>query len=325
MRGLDPRALRPGNQAAGRPPGVKASGGPVRAAGLQAQVHVPRRLDTANPAPLLCILHGCMQDPATFAAATLMNDAADRHGFLVVYPGQDRDNNPQGCWNWFLPENQHRDAGEPAAIAAIVSQLIDDRFATLIDRRRVFVAGLSSGGAMAAILAVCYPDLFAAVAVHSGLAYRSATTARAAFEAMQRGPGNTDVSGQVAHAAMGTRARPIPTMVIHGSDDSTVAPVNATQLLRQSMDANRLAAPELGQLDPGHPTRSWRERSDGGRPYTRSQWLDGSGALIHELLIVDGLGHAWSGGAGGGSYADPRGPAASDAILGFFIQASLSS
>ncbi len=127
------------------------------------------RLAADRPAPLVCMLHGCTQDPATFAAATLMNDAAERHGFVVVYPGQSRGSNPQGCWNWFLPEHQRRGAGEPAQIAGIVRDLIETEARCTIDPGRVFVAGLSSGGAMAAILAACYSDLFAAVAVHSGL------------------------------------------------------------------------------------------------------------------------------------------------------------
>lgn len=322
MRRLDSRQRPAANQAAVGRGGASSNGRSARSGGLQAVVHVPRKLDSTKSAPLVCMLHGCMQDPATFAAATRMNDAADRYGFVVVYPCQDRDSNAQGCWNWFLPEHQHRDTGEPAAIAAIVSRLIDSEAARAIDRRRVFVAGLSAGGAMAAILAVCYPDLFAAVAVHSGLPYRSANSTRSAFEAMQGTSGSMDVSGQAAHDAMGTRVRPIPSLVIHGTDDNTVAPVNAIKLLRQSIEANRLAAPELGHFDPARPTRSSRKWSDGGRAYTRSEWLDGRGAAIHGLLMVDGLGHAWSGGAAGGSYSDPRGPAASDAILEFFAQSS---
>ncbi len=264
------------------------------------------------------MLHGCTQDPATFAAATLMNDAADRHGFVVVYPGQDRGSNPQGCWNWFLPEHQQRGAGEPAAIVRIVGDLVADKTRCAIDPGRVFVAGLSSGGAMAAILAACYPELFAAVAVHSGLAYRSASDVASAFQAMSRGAERADADGRAVHAAMGDHYRPVPSIVIHGSADSTVAPANAIQLLRQSMGANHLAAPQRGQHDVAHPTSSWRAHVDGGHAYTRSQWLDESGTLMHELLEVEGLGHAWSGGAAGGSFTDPRGPSATEAICTFF-------
>jgi poly(hydroxyalkanoate) depolymerase family esterase len=289
----------------------------------RALVHVPRGLDAAQPAPLVCMLHGCTQDPATFAAATLMNHAADRHDFVVVYPGQDRSRNPQRCWNWFLPEHQQRDTGEPAAIATIVGGLIETNSQCTIDPGRVFVAGLSSGGAMAAILGACYPDLFAAVAVHSGLAYRSATSISSAFETMAHGPGNADVQGHAAHAAMGPIARPVPSMVIHGNADQTVAPANAVHVLRQSMTANHLAAPETCDHDAGHPTSTWRSQTDDrGHPYTQSRWTDTRGALTHELLMIDGLRHAWSGGAAGGSYADPRGPCATEAIWEFFATTS---
>jgi poly(hydroxyalkanoate) depolymerase family esterase len=283
-------------------------------------VHVPPGLDAMTRAPLVCMLHGCTQDPASFAAATLMNHAADRHGFVVVYPGQDRGRNPQRCWNWFLPEHQQRDTGEPAAIAAIVRDLIDRNSRCTIDPQRVFVAGLSAGGAMAAILSACYPDLFAAVAVHSGLAYKAATDTGSAFDVMTRGgaEAGADAQGRAAHAAMGTHARALPSIVIHGNADHTVAPVNAIQVLRQSMIANHLAAPETCDHDVARPTTSRRSDAGPGHSYARSQWIDGHGALMHELLMIDGLGHAWSGGAEGGSYTDPRGPSATEAIWTFF-------
>jgi poly(hydroxyalkanoate) depolymerase family esterase len=308
---LPPPATLPQGRSAAAP-------GAGRVSGRRALVHVPRRLDPVTPAPLLCMLHGCTQDPITFAAATLMNDTADRHRFVVAYPGQDRGENPQGCWNWFLPEHQRRGAGEPAAIARIVRDLIETNSRCTIDPGRVFVAGLSSGGAMAAILAACYPDLFAAVAVHSGLAYGSATDMASAFDVMARGGGNADAQGRAAHAAMGDHSRPVPSMVIHGSADPTVAPANGIHVLRQSMTANHLAAPETCDHDVARPTTSWRAEVDGGHPYTRRRWTDERGALMHELLEIGGLGHAWSGGAAGGSHTDPRGPSATEAIWTFF-------
>jgi poly(hydroxyalkanoate) depolymerase family esterase len=288
----------------------------------RALVHVPSGLDTAKPAPLVCMLHGCTQDPTTFATATLMNHAADRHGFVVVYPGQDRRRNPQGCWNWFLPEHQQRGSGEPAAIATIIGTLIDANSQCTIDPARVFVAGLSSGGAMAAILGACYPDVFSAVAVHSGLAYGSALSMGSALDAMATGRGNADAQGHAAHAAMGRHARPVPSMVIHGDADRTVVPSNAINVLRQSMTANHLASPETCRHDAEHPASSRRGRTDSGHPYTQSRWFDARGALMHELLVIDGLGHAWSGGAPGGSHTDPRGPCATDAIWAFFAATS---
>jgi poly(hydroxyalkanoate) depolymerase family esterase len=288
----------------------------------RALVHPPAGVEPHTAVPLVCMLHGCTQDAASFAAATLMNEAADRHGFVVVYPQQERGDNPQACWNWFLPQHQARGGGEPASIAAIVRELMGTASPWTIDPARVFVAGLSAGGAMAAIMAATYPDLFSAVAVHSGLAYRSATDVRAALAAMAHGSKDPVAQGRAARAAMGDRARALPSIVVHGTADVRVAAVNARQVLQQSMAANRLAAPERSDLDLDRPTSTSRGRVDGGHAFTRSQWTDGRGVVMHELIAVDGLGHAWSGGARGGSYTDPRGPDATEAIWRFFAQAT---
>jgi poly(hydroxyalkanoate) depolymerase family esterase len=287
-----------------------------------ALVHAPEGVEPRTAVPLVCMLHGCTQDAASFAAATQMNKAADRYGFVAVYPQQDRGDNPQNCWNWFLPQHQARGAGEPASIVGIIRELMGTPSHWTVDTRRVFVAGLSAGGAMAAILAAVYPDLFAAVAVHSGLSYRSAASTGAAFDAMARGSEDPIGQGRAAHLATGDLARPVPSIVVHGSADPTVAPVNADQVLKQSMTANRLAAPETCDLDIARPTTTSRGQVNGGHAYTRCQWTDRRGALMHELLKVDGLGHAWSGGAPGGSYTDPQGPDATEAIWRFFAQAT---
>jgi poly(hydroxyalkanoate) depolymerase family esterase len=303
---------------------IHAAPRPARrlAGNRRALVHSPAGVERQTAVPLVCMLHGCTQDAASFAAATRMNKAADRYGFVVVYPQQDRGDNPQSCWNWFLPEHQARDAGEPASIVRIIRDLMGTIPHCAIDARRVFVAGMSAGGAMAAILAAVYPDLFAAVAVHSGLSYRSAASLGAAFDAMARGGEDPTGQGRAAHAAMGDLARAVPSMVVHGSADPIVAPVNADQILQQSMTANRLAAPETCDRDLARPTTTSRGPVSGGHAYTRSRWMDRRGALMHELLKVDGLGHAWSGGAHGGSHTDPRGPDATDAIWRFFVQAT---
>jgi poly(hydroxyalkanoate) depolymerase family esterase len=277
---------------------------------LRAVVHSPAGVEPDTALPLVCMLHGCTQDAASFAAATRMNQAADRHGFAVVYPQQQRGENPQGCWNWFAPGHQTRGAGEPAAIAAVVRELIGTTSPLAIDSRRVFVAGMSAGGAMAAILGATYPDLFAAVAVHSGLAYRSATNVVGAFSAMARGGGDP--------APVGELDRPIPSIVLHGTGDRTVVPVNGDQVLVQAMAANRLAAPGRCEFDITRPTATAHGRVDGGHSYEHSRWEDRRGALTHERLTVEGMGHAWSGGLPGGSYTDPRGPDATEAIWRFF-------
>jgi poly(hydroxyalkanoate) depolymerase family esterase len=278
----------------------------------RALVHTPANGDPGIARPLVCMLHGCTQDAATFAAATRMNDAADRHGFMVVYPQQERGENAQRCWNWFDGRHQARGAGEPASIAAVVRDLVGTTTAWAVDSDRVFVAGLSAGGAMAAILAATYPDLFAAVAVHSGLAYRAAGSVPSAFAAMARGGRKV--------TAVDNLARPVASLVIHGSDDRTVAPVNGDQVLAQTMAANRLAAPGQCALDPTHPTTTSRGRVEGGHAYEHARWVDGRGGVMHEWLKVEGLGHAWSGGLPGGSYCDPRGPDATEAIWSFFAR-----
>jgi poly(hydroxyalkanoate) depolymerase family esterase len=324
LQAAPPAAGRlPGGLSPAQPPGKTGTwdGQTFTVAGRtrRALVHPPAGVERQTAVPLVCMLHGCTQDATSFAAATLMNEAADRHGFVAVYPEQERGDNPRGCWNWFLPEHQARGAGEPAAIAAIVREVMGD---WTIDARRVFVAGLSAGGAMAAILAAVYPDLFAGVAVHSGLSYRSAASPGAAYAAMAHGGKDPSGQGRAAHAAMGDLARVVPSIVVHGSADRTVAPVNAEQVLQQSMSANRLAAPAICDLDIARPTTTSPGRVDDGHAYTRRQWKDSRGALIHELLTVDGLGHAWSGGTPGGSHTDPRGPDATEAIWRFFAQAT---
>jgi poly(hydroxyalkanoate) depolymerase family esterase len=276
----------------------------------RALVHTPRGLDAGTAVPLICMLHGCTQDPASFAAATRMNEAADRHGFVTVYPEQTAGENQQRCWNWFLPEHQDRGTGEPASLAAIVRDVVGTNPSWTIDPRRVFVAGLSAGGAMAAVLAATYPDLFAAVAVHSGLAYRSATTMPGAFAAMSRG-------GDGA-ATLGARDRPLATMVIHGTGDRTVAPVNADHVLRQAMKANRRTTPGAEDFALVRPSTSSRGQVAGGHAYTTSRWTDRRGTVVHELVRVEGMGHAWSGGPPGTPHADPRGPDAAEAIWRFF-------
>jgi poly(hydroxyalkanoate) depolymerase family esterase len=295
----------------------RATGRPSRALGAQGlrfEVHVPPAVERGTAVPLVCMLHGCTQDAAGFAASTRMNEAADRHGFVVVYPEQDRGRNPQACWNWFLPEHQGRGAGEPGAITAAVREVMGTTAPWTIDRGRVFVVGLSAGGAMATILAATYPDLLAGVAVHSGLAYRSATTLGAAFVAMKGGADGAPMAGH---------SRALPSIVIHGTADKTVAPVNAQQVLAQSMAANALAAPQdCGGLDMSRPTTTARGQIPGGHPYRRRRWTDASGRLMHELVEIRGLGHAWSGGAPGRPHSDPRGPSAAEAIWRFFTEAT---
>jgi poly(hydroxyalkanoate) depolymerase family esterase len=302
--------------------GVRSTRRGSSGADARALVHIPSGLNRDVPAAVVCMLHGCTQDPSTFAAATAMNETADRHGFVVVYPAQPRGRNANRCWNWFMPAHQERGAGEPELLAGVAQHLIAEESRQTIDPTRVFIAGLSSGGAMALILAACYPDVFAAVAIHSGLPYRSANDLASAFAVMGHAGANKATSGHAIHSAMGTHARPIPSLVIHGTADRTVAPENSRHILAQSMHANHLAAPQRCAHDPARPTTSQHIHADGGLLYTHSHWIDAHGTLMHESIEVQGLGHAWSGGVPGGSYTDPRGPSATEAIWAFFSRAA---
>jgi poly(hydroxyalkanoate) depolymerase family esterase len=280
-------------------------------------VHAPETIGS-EPVPLVVMLHGCTQNPAGFAAGTLMNDVADRHGFVVAYPEQDRSRNPMGCWNWFEPAHQRRGAGEPAFIAAVAQTVMEGISDWSIDAERVFVAGMSAGGAMAGVLAMAYPDLFAGVAIHSGLTCGSAADQPSAFAAMSQGGPDPGRLAAAALSRMNGLARPVPAVVIHGTADRTVAPVNGDQVVEQWLTFNRLATPDEFDGDPRRPSTTARDHPAGGNACTRRRWTDRHGAVLQEYVKVDGLGHAWSGGAPGGSYTDPRGPAASALIWDFF-------
>jgi poly(hydroxyalkanoate) depolymerase family esterase len=285
-------------------------------------VYAPPNLDPAVPAPLVVMLHGCTQTAASFSAGSLMNRTADHHGFVVAYPEQSRDDNPSCCWNWFSTSHQARGGGEPAAIAGATRLVAEMTDRWTIDSRRVFVAGMSAGGAMAAVMAATYPDVFAAVAIHSGLAYGSARSLPSAMQAMRGGGPDPEALGAAAFAAMGPEARVVPALVIHGTTDATVAPVNGDHAVRQWMATNRRAAGS--GYDPvfDRPAATVRDDGAGVRPFTRRAWTGSDGRVVQEQIQVEGLGHAWSGGAPGGSYTDPRGPSASEAIFDFFARVS---
>ncbi|NUZ04362.1 PHB depolymerase family esterase [Schlegelella sp. ID0723] len=257
-----------------------------------------------GPAPLVVMLHGCKQDPDDFAAGTRMNALAAERGFLVLYPEQAPRSNASKCWNWFAPGDQQRGRGEPDLLAGMTHQVIG---AEPVDPSRVYVAGLSAGGAMAAILAREYPDVFAAAGVHSGLPPGAAHDVASAFAAMSQG---APEGGAMRAAAEGGAA---PLIVFHGDRDRTVHPVNADRVIDALLGpvAARdgvAARSEAGSAGPGARRRFTRT------VYRRA----GETASRAELWVVHGAGHAWAGGSADGSFTDPRGPDASREFFRFF-------
>ncbi len=258
----------------------------------------------STPCPLLLMLHGCTQSPDDFATGTRMNELAEQHGFLVVYPAQSANANRSRCWNWFRPADQARGHGEPALLAALTKDVVR---AFSVDPERVYVAGLSAGAAMAVILGATYPDVFAAVGSHSGLPYRAAHDVATAFAAMGGGQGGLDaVDGAQTRGSDSVT----PIIVFQGGADSTVAPSNADALVWQSVGAN----PSLSQQTS--------EGQSTGRGYTRTVYSTSQGEPRVEFWQIHGAGHAWSGGSAGGSYADPQGPDASAEMVRFFLGVS---
>jgi poly(hydroxyalkanoate) depolymerase family esterase len=249
-------------------------------------------------AGLIVMLHGCTQTPQDFAAGTAMNLHAERHGLGILYPAQARGANAQSCWNWFSKADQRRDRGEPAILSGMTRQIIAG---SGVPPAQVFVAGLSAGAAMAVILGEAYPDQFAAVGAHSGLPFGAASDVASAFAAM---------AGQPAKAGLApSSGRKPATIVFHGTGDTVVHPDNGTRIVADALSGNgtQVQTVEHGQAQ--------------GRAFSRTI-TSGTGSPNVEHWVVEGMGHAWSGGQAAGSYTDRAGPDASAEMVRFFLQST---
>src|ERR1700681_4727970 len=267
-----------------------------------------------QPLPLVVMLHGCTQTPDDFATGTRMNTLAEERACFVVYPAQPQTANMSKCWNWFQASNQRRDQGEPAIIAGLIRELLPTYG---LDHERVYVGGLSAGGAMAVILGRAYPELFAAIGVHSGLPYGTAHDLPSAFAAMHQ----RDAPGaRIAHRENPQAWRGgIPTIVFHGDLDTTVHPRNGEKVASQSAGASAFNAGN-GSSTAAATEEACAGRTPGGHSYTRRLFKDVAGKVVGEHWLVHGAAHAWFGGDPRGAYTDPKGPDASSEMMRFFLE-----
>ncbi|WP_017669991.1 PHB depolymerase family esterase [Blastomonas sp. AAP53] len=258
-------------------------------------LYLPAR--PARGLPLVVMMHGCTQTPCDFARGTGMNLLAEEIGFVVAYPSQPASANIARCWNWFKPGDQRRGSGEPAAIAALTRAIIAEHET---DASRVYVAGLSAGGAAAAILGAAYPDIYAAIGVHSGLACGAATDMMSAFSAMRNGSLQTHGRRR--------EGRFVPVITFHGDQDSKVHAINSAQIVANAAE----------QIETPLAITHQRGETAAGRAYTRELNSSADGAVQIEQWTIHGAGHAWSGGSADGTYTDASGPDASRAMFAFF-------
>lgn len=269
--------------------------------------YVPSTYRSGTPMPLLVALHGCTENDIGFDLLTGLSARAEQRGFLVVFPDQSTLANPSQCWNWPLSINQHRGLGEPSIIAGI-TDLVRSRWT--VDPARVYVTGVSAGGVMSMIMAVTYPDRYAAAASVAGCEYEC--------DVLQlRSP---DQAGLDAWREMGSRARPVPVLVFQGSADLVVAPSTADRIVGQWAQTDDLA---LDGLDDGDvsvsPTLVERGQVPGGRTYTHSVNRGPDGTVLIEKYLIDGAGHVYPGGCSCSLYGDPSGPDATGLSWDFFL------
>jgi poly(hydroxyalkanoate) depolymerase family esterase len=282
-------------------------------------VYTPSNYSVGTAVPLFVMLHGCMQTAEDLATGTCMNQLAEQYGFIVVYPQQTRKANQTLCWNWFRFAHQFRNRGEPAMIAHIVQAIRQDTSRWTIDSNQIYVVGISAGASMAVILGATYPDIFAAVGVHSGTEYQAAMNSISALKVMRHGGPDPVQQGQRAFEAMGNYKRVVPIIVFQGTRDTVVSPISGYQVVQQWIETNQLGSHGLYLADFQNPTTTTSGEVPEGYAYSVYSWKDSRGKDIQAYWKIDGLGHAWSGGSFTGSFADPQGPNASEAIFKFFM------
>ena len=274
------------------------------------KLYLPGGYDASRRHMLVVLLHGCTQNPDDVARGTRIAVHAEREGFLALLPEQPSSANLKKCWNWYDPAHQGRGGGEPSLIAGMTEQVARDY---AVDPARIHLGGISAGAGMASLVAAAYPERYASLALHSGLAWRAATDVLGALGVMAKGSADADALGAAAHAAMGQRARAIPTLVVHGGKDPVVSPANGGHAARQWAVTNALA---LG----GPPLRASPATAgaEGGYGWTRVCHADAAGGCAVEEWVVQELGHAWSGGSGEGTFTDERGLDATREMVRFF-------
>ena len=282
-------------------------------------VYVPKGHSRWRRAPLLVLCHGCKQTAEEFAQGTRVTDLADRQGFVVLLPRQKDSANPWRCWNWFDARTM-QGKGEAAIIAEQI-RAVSRRYRC--DRKRVLVAGMSAGGAMAAAMGARHPELVSAVAVHSGAACGAAKSALTALAVMQKGPDQDVLKiADEARAHASPDAFPVPLLAVYGSVDTIVAPANGIALVRQYLRLNQHPAGTADAPLTAWPVADREETNDlpGGRVATVREWRI-NGRLVVRHVDVVGLGHAWSGGDATLEYNDAAPPDATALVGTFFTDA----
>jgi poly(hydroxyalkanoate) depolymerase family esterase len=266
---------------------------------LRMHVFVPVGID---PSPALVIaLHGCTQTADAYDHGAGWSDLADRLGFILVFPEQQAANNPKSCFSWFLPGDIARDSGEALSIREMIAKAVDKYG---VDRSRIFVTGLSAGGAMASVMLAVYPEIFAGGAIIAGLPYGSASSVQEAFEAMfnERAP-STRALGDHVRAASKHRGPWPKISVWHGAADTVVRPSNADHIVRQWLDVQKL------------PERPSSEERIG--QHTRRVWKDANGGTCLEAYSIAGMPHGVPLATAGVDGCGLAGP--------FFLEAGISS